>query len=57
MELIGKKSKTFREAEEWDIKQNREMSLNERFKASATLKTRVYGENPLDVRACHQKDN
>lgn len=57
MERIGTKSKTFREAEEWDIKQNREMSLNERFKASATLKTRVYGENPLDLRACHRKDN
>ncbi len=55
VERIGKKSKSFREAGEWDIKQHRELSLEDRFRASANLKTRVYGENPPDVKACHRK--
>jgi len=43
-------SRTFKEAEEWDILQNVRMTHEERQAAAAELKKRAYGENCPDVR-------
>jgi len=50
MERIFHKSSGFLEAEQWDIQQQLEMTPEERKKAAETLKKRVYGKNPPDVR-------
>jgi hypothetical protein len=51
MERIFHKAVGFQETEKWDIQQQLEMTSDERKKAAETLKKRVYGKNPLDVRA------
>ena len=50
MERIFHKAAGFLEAEQGDIKQQLEMTPEERKKAVETLKERVYGKNPPDVR-------
>jgi len=50
MKRIVHKSKDYEEAERWDIKQQKEMTSQERQAAAKELKRRVYGENPPDVR-------
>ena len=50
MKQIVKKSKNFRDAEEWDIEQHTKMSSEERQKAAKKLRERVYGKNPPDIR-------
>jgi hypothetical protein len=50
MERIFHKAAGFLEAEQWDIKQQLEMTPEERKKAVEMLKERVYGKNPPDVR-------
>jgi hypothetical protein len=52
---IGKKSRSFKEAEEWTNKQYREMTPDERIAASRILQRKVYGPNPPDVRECHKR--
>ena len=49
-----KKSKNFKDAEEWDIRQCLEMIPEERQAAALELKRRVYGEAP-DVRESHPR--
>jgi hypothetical protein len=55
VDRIAKKSRSFREAEEWNIQQYREMTPNERIAASRILQRKVYGPNPPDVREWHRK--
>ena len=50
MERICKKSKSYKEAEEWDIKQQLAMTSEERQAAAKELRKRVYGPNPKDVK-------
>jgi hypothetical protein len=50
----GNKSRSFKEAEEWNRRQYREMSPNERIAASRVLRRKVYGPNPPDVRSWHR---
>ena len=50
MEPIVNKSKYFKEAEEYDIKQHKTMSSSERQAAAKKLRERYYGKNPPDVR-------
>ncbi len=45
----------FKEAEEWDIKQQISMTPDERFTAANKLKELVYGKNVPDVREWHKK--
>jgi hypothetical protein len=50
MERICKKSKNFKEAEDWDIKQQLSMTPEERQAAAKELRERVYGPNTKDVK-------
>jgi len=43
-------AKNFQQAEQWDIKQQTEMSAEERQAIATELKKRVYGSHPPDVR-------
>ncbi len=56
MKRIVKISKSFEEAEEWDIEQQINMTPQERQKVAKKLKEKVYGKNPRDVRDCRKND-
>jgi hypothetical protein len=45
----------FKEAEEWDIKQQISMTPDERFAVANKLKEMVYGKNIPDIREWHKK--
>jgi hypothetical protein len=47
-------AKSFTEAEQWDIKQQINMTPNERMEILKVLKDRFYGPDAKDVRECHQ---
>jgi hypothetical protein len=48
-------SRSFKQAEEWDILQSVRMAPEERQAAAADLKERVFGKNPPDVREVHRR--
>jgi hypothetical protein len=50
MDRTFNKAKNFKEAEEWDIKQQINMTPRQRQKIAKELKRRYYGSNPPDVR-------
>ena len=50
MEPIAQKSRNFKEAEEYDIKQHIQMSPSERQSAAKKLRERYFGKNPPDLR-------
>ncbi len=50
MESIVHKSRNFKEAEEYDIKQHTQMSFSERQSAAKRLRERYFGKNPPDLR-------
>ena len=50
MERVFRKSRNFKESEEWDILQHIGMTSEERQKVAAELRKRVYGEDVPDVR-------
>jgi hypothetical protein len=50
MERIVHISRSFEEAEEWDIQQNFAMTPEERLMAARQLSLRVFGKNQPDVR-------
>ena len=52
MERTVHKSRSFREAAQWDVEQQVQMTPQERWLAARRLKERVYGRDPKDVRAC-----
>lgn len=54
MERIIHKSKSFREAEAWDILQHIRMTPEQRQEAAAELRKRVYGAECQDVREAHR---
>ena len=55
MKRVYHKSTDFRESEEWNIQQHLSMTPEERQKAAAELRKRVYGEDVPDVREFHRK--
>lgn len=55
MERVVHIAKSFEEAEEWDIKQQLEMTPQERIWVARDLQRKVYGP-PKDIRACHRND-
>ena len=57
MEKIVKISKSFKEAEEWDIEQQINMTPQERQRAAKELKERVYGKDVKDVRDFYKKED
>jgi hypothetical protein len=50
MERIVHISRSFEEAEEWDIEQNISMTPEERLAAAKVLRERVFGKDQPDVR-------
>jgi hypothetical protein len=52
--LVVNVAKNFADAEQWDIKQQIEMTPNERMAIAKVLKDRVYGLDVRDVRECHK---
>ena len=48
------KSKSFQEAEEWDILQHILMTPEERQEVAAELRRRVYGQDTPDIRETRQ---
>lgn len=53
MKRIAHRAKGFKEAADWDIRQQITMSPQERLRAARALKRRIYPVNP-DIRACHR---
>jgi hypothetical protein len=47
------KSKNFKEAEDWDIRQHIQMTPEERQEVAAELRRRTYGRDAPDVRDVH----
>ena len=54
MERIAHRAKSHEEAAAWDRRQQRAMTPDERFKAAAILRRRVYGDQHPDIRECHR---
>jgi hypothetical protein len=52
---IVHKSKSFAEAEKWDILQHISMTYEERQKAAYELRRHFYGNNNPDVKAAHKR--
>ena len=50
MERIVRKSRTFEEADRWDVEQHTSMTPEERQRAAKELRERAYGKQPPDVR-------
>ncbi len=50
MERVIHKSKSFKQAEEWDISQHISMTPDEHQEVAAELRKRVYGRGAVDVR-------
>ena len=50
MERICKKSKNYKEAEEWDIEQQLRMTPEERQAAAKVLRERVFGHKTEDIK-------
>jgi hypothetical protein len=55
MERIVNKSKSFREAADWDIQQHVAMTPQERIRTARLLQKKVYPD-AKDVRECHKND-
>ena len=50
------RSKTFQEAEDWDILQHVQMTPEERQEAAADVRLRVYGTDSPDVREVREAE-
>lgn len=55
MERIVHIAKNHEEAMEWDIKQARAMSLEQRLNVAKKLKTKAYGPTPTDVKSAERR--
>lgn len=55
MKRVVNRATTFDEAEAWDIKQQTEMTPQERIRAARAIKDRVYPPPRPDVREGHRK--
>jgi len=55
MERVLQKSRSFKQAEEWDILQHVSMTPEQRQKAADQLREKVYGKGAPDVREAQQK--
>jgi hypothetical protein len=50
MKRVFHKSKNFKEAEEWDVLQHARLTPEQRLKAAAELKRRVFGDDVPKIR-------
>jgi hypothetical protein len=53
MERVVHISKSFEEADEWDIQQQLAMTPEQRLQAAKELRDRFYPADAKDIRACH----
>ncbi len=53
MERVVFKTNSFKQADDWDVKQHNNLSLEERWRIARALKTRLHPK-AKDVRECHQ---
>lgn len=56
MKRIVHKTHSFKEAEEWDIKQQINMTPQQRMDAAKKIRERVYGKNSVDIREYHERN-
>lgn len=54
MKKIVNKTNSFKEAEEWDIQQQIQMTLEQRQEVAIVLRKKVYGTDAPDVRESSQ---
>jgi len=54
VDRIVKKTRSFREADRWDIRQNLSLTPEQRIQIAHALRKRAYPANAKDVRACHR---
>ena len=54
MDRVSHKSNNFRDAEEWDIRQQQAMTPEERMAAAGEIKRRLYPNGAPDVRECRE---
>lgn len=54
VERIVKKSRSFREADRWDIEQNLALTPEQRIQIAHALRKRAYPGKAKDVRECHR---
>ena len=55
MERVVHKSRSFEEADRWDIQQQVQMTPRERMRVARQLKDRAYPPDSEDVRECHRR--
>ncbi len=55
MERIVHKARSFKEADQYDVEQQINLTYTKRLNAARLLKDRVYGKDAKDVRECHPK--
>ena len=55
MQRVVHKSASFQEADDWDIRQQLQMTPNQRFRIARVLRRKVFGSSSPDVRAWHRK--
>lgn len=51
VERVAHKSRSFREARDWELEQYRQMTVEERREVARALRLRYFGKNPPDVRS------
>ena len=56
MKRIAHKSHSFKEADRWDIKQQINMSPQQRLQAAKKLKELYFGKKSVDVREYYEKN-
>ena len=55
MERVVNKADSFEQADEWDIRQQVEMTPAERMRIARALKKRAYPGPVKDIRECHRE--
>lgn len=56
MKRIVNKSTNFKEAQDWNIEQQINMTSKQRMQIAKRLKKRAYGNKNKDVRECYQRN-
>jgi len=56
MKRVVHKSNSFKDAEEWDIQQQINMTPQQRLHVAKILRERVYGKNSIDIREFHERN-
>ncbi|HKJ67038.1 MAG TPA: hypothetical protein VKA68_03725 [bacterium] len=55
MKRVVNKDQNFHEADRWDVKQQKRMTVEQRQAAAKALKERAFGPNPPDIRESERK--